>query len=110
MDKEIKTEKINCWEFKKCGREPGGLKADLGVCPVSIEKGLDGEHGGKNAGRACWVVAGTLCDGEIQGTFAKKIDSCFLCDFYMLVKKEERPRFNIPGILLGKITLTKVPA
>ena len=27
---------INCWEVKKCGREPGGAKvAELGVCPAS---------------------------------------------------------------------------
>jgi len=27
--------KYNCWEFKKCGREPGGEKADrLGICPA----------------------------------------------------------------------------
>jgi len=29
---------VNCWEFKKCGREPNGLKAiELGICPASIE-------------------------------------------------------------------------
>ncbi|MGE5174112.1 MAG: two-CW domain-containing protein, partial [Betaproteobacteria bacterium] len=27
-------EKLNCWEHKKCGRQPGGHKvAELGVCP-----------------------------------------------------------------------------
>lgn len=26
--------KLNCWEFKKCGRETGGLKIkEMGVCP-----------------------------------------------------------------------------
>lgn len=50
--------KINCWEFKKCGRESGGAHAyDFGVCPAATEKRLNGTHGGKNAGRACWVVA-----------------------------------------------------
>ncbi len=66
--------KLNCWEFKKCGREPGGTHAnDLGVCPTTQEMRLDGVHGGINAGRSCWVVTGTLCRGEVQGTFAKKI-------------------------------------
>jgi len=42
--------KPNCWEFKQCGREPGGLLSDeLGVCPASTETRLDGVHGGKNA-------------------------------------------------------------
>ncbi len=50
------SKKINCWEFKKCGREQGGEHAhDLGVCPSAIEKKLDGVHNGMNAGRACWL-------------------------------------------------------
>lgn len=29
--------KLNCWEFKKCGREPGGLKArERGACPATV--------------------------------------------------------------------------
>ncbi len=82
--------KINCWEFKKCGREPGGKKAaDLGVCPSATETALDGAHGGKNAGRACWVVAGSLCGGKIQGTYAQKLLNCWRCDFMNTVKREE---------------------
>ncbi len=65
--------KLNCWEFTKCGREPGGIREhELGTCPVPGEKRLDDVHGGVNAGRACWVGAGTLCDGKVQGSFAKK--------------------------------------
>lgn len=84
--------KLNCWEFKKCGRQPGGHKAaELGVCPVTTYQGLSGAHGGKNAGRACWVVAGSLCGGKIQGTFAQKLHNCWRCDFMNTVKKEEDP-------------------
>ena len=80
---------INCWEYFDCGREPGGARvSELGVCPATIALTLDGTHGGKNAGRACWVVAGTFCDSLLQGTFARKIDSCEQCDFYILVKSE----------------------
>lgn len=33
----------NCWEFKKCGREPGGAKAsELGVCPAATDASSDG--------------------------------------------------------------------
>ncbi len=33
--------KLNCWDFKKCGRQSGGEKAhELGVCPASTEKRL----------------------------------------------------------------------
>jgi len=89
----IKTAvKLNCWEFKKCGRQPGGEKVeDLGVCPATIAKELDQAHDGKNAGRACWVVAGSLCGGKIQGTYAKKLLNCWRCEFMNMVKQEEDP-------------------
>lgn len=84
--------KMNCWEFKKCGRQPGGHKAhDLGVCPVTVSQDLHGAHDGKNAGRACWVIAGSLCGGKIQGTYAQKLTNCWRCDFMNAVKKEEEP-------------------
>jgi hypothetical protein len=84
--------RTNCWEHKKCGREPGGNKvADLGICPVTIYAELNGAHGGTNAGRACWVIAGSLCGGKIQGTYAKKLNNCWRCDFMNSVKREEDP-------------------
>ncbi len=84
--------KLNCWEFKKCGREPGGKKAaELGICPSTVAADLDGIHGGKNAGRACWVVAGSLCGGKIQGTYAQKLLNCWRCEFLNSVKREEDP-------------------
>ena len=86
--------KINCWEHKKCGREPEGTNAlELGVCPASVETRLSGTHGGKNAGRACWVVAGSMCGGKVQGTFAKRYGNCAVCDFPKLVKEDEGEDF-----------------
>jgi hypothetical protein len=84
--------KKNCWEHKKCGRQPGGHKAEeLGICPVTTYAELNGAHGGKNAGRACWAIAGSLCGGKIQGTYAQKLNNCWRCDFMNAVKKEEDP-------------------
>ena len=90
----VKTEnKLNCWEFKKCGREPGGINSNsLGVCPASTETYLDGIHGGTNSGRVCWIVAGTFCKGEIQGSFANKYHNCEKCDFYHTVKNDEKEK------------------
>ena len=86
---EVKA-KRNCWEHKKCGRQPGGHKVnELGVCPAATNSELNGAHGGTNAGRACWVVAGSLCGGKIQGTYAKKLFNCWRCDFMNAVKREE---------------------
>ena len=80
----------NCWEFKNCGRESGGAKADeLGVCIAANESSANGINGGLNAGRICWAVAGTLCQGEVQGEFAAKMDNCIKCDVYHSVNDEE---------------------
>jgi len=93
--------KRNCWEFKKCGRQPGGFKSmELGVCPAAANESLDGVHEGANAGRSCWVVAGTLCGGEVQGTYAKKSSNCRQCDFYLMVAGEEGEKFQNSFALL----------
>lgn len=82
--------KPNCWEYLKCGREPGGVNAEeLGVCPASTFLPFGGVHGGTAAGRACWAVVGTMCRGEASGTFAKKLGNCRKCEFYNLVREQE---------------------
>lgn len=56
-----------CWEYMKCGRDKdASLK-----CPAY-----------PNFGRVCWAVAGTFCEGKVQGTFAQKYESCKKCEFY----------------------------
>jgi len=95
---------MNCWEFMKCGRGPDAPYLDGNhPCPVVLETSLDGVHGGSNAGRACWVVAGTMCGGDVQGTFAKKCPSCIECDFYKMVEQELGHRFLQPKTLLRMI-------
>ncbi len=65
--------KLNCWEWKKCGREAGGkLATKFGVCPAYPD-----------GGQRCARVAGTLCGGKVQGTFASKFLNCMKCDFYL---------------------------
>ena len=56
---------MDCWEFKKCGKDNGG------GCPAYPDNG-----------KQCARVAGTMCGGEVQGTFALKLASCMECDFY----------------------------
>ncbi len=100
--------KLNCWEFKKCGRQPEGPHVqDMGLCPASTEEALDGTHDGVNAGRACWVVAGTYCKGQVQGAFAQKFKNCEACDFYKLVRSEERFRFTLSAVLLARVRSKK---
>jgi CRP-like cAMP-binding protein len=80
----------NCWEYMKCGRQPGGDKVDeLGVCPAADDRSYQGINRGRNAGRFCWAVAGTFCGGKVQGTFADKRESCLSCGFFNKVRAEE---------------------
>ena len=96
--------KQNCWEYKMCGREPGGLKVTLlGACPAAAESKLDGLHAGKNAGRACWAISGTLCEGKVQGTYAQKLSNCLACEFYQLVGREEGDAFISCKEILGRL-------
>ena len=96
--------KQNCWEYKKCGRETNGVKTkELGVCPAAIEARVDGTNSGKNGGRACWALAGTLCGGKVQGEFASKLVNCMSCDFYQLVGKEEGANHESSKSIIAKL-------
>jgi len=105
--------KMNCWEFTSCGRESGGRRVkELGVCPVALHEDLEGAHDGEKAGRACWIVAGTLCGGKVQGAYAQKLMNCWRCDFMTQVKKEEEASsFGFSHTRLGiEKTLEKAKA
>jgi len=78
------------------------MAAKAGVCPAAKEKRLNGVHCGKNAGRACWAVAGTFAKGNIVGSFAGRHKSCISCKFYQMVKVEEGKYFW-PVPLMHKI-------
>ncbi|MEJ2324250.1 MAG: ATP-binding protein [Nitrospirota bacterium] len=65
---------VPCWEFMKCGRDTDSeIK-----CPAY-----------PHFGRVCWVVAGTFCEGKVQGTFAQKCEDCRKCEFYRKVTARE---------------------
>lgn len=86
--------KANCCEARRCGREPGGAKTiEFGICPAVQTGG--GTNRGTNGGRVCWAVAGTLCGGQVQGTFAQKAFNCMQCEFYRAVRKEEGAEFHL---------------
>ena len=94
---------LNCWEFKKCGRQPGGSRvSELGVCPASISTKADGLNHGRNGGRICWALSGTLCGGKVQGTFASKLGNCMECEFYRLVRTEQGKDLQSVNALQGR--------
>ncbi len=60
--------RLNCWEIKRCGREPGGSKSEeLGVCPAATDISADWINGGKNGGRICWAIVGVFCVNRVNG-------------------------------------------
>ena len=65
------SETIRCWEIKGCRNEE---------CP---------SYGDQDY--RCWLTTGTLCGGQVQGEFAKKIKTCFDCEIFK----------NISGDSLG---------
>jgi diguanylate cyclase (GGDEF)-like protein len=58
-----------CWETLPCNKED---------CPVRTR----GDY-------RCWLIAGTLCGGKVQGVFAKKFGTCVSCVVYK--QYHERP-------------------
>ncbi|MBU0674352.1 MAG: hypothetical protein KJ950_06890 [Proteobacteria bacterium] len=65
IDETINRVESRCWELKNCSETN---------CPAY-----------KNECGRCWLIAGTMCGGEIQGRFAAKYDSCTSCEVYRLV-------------------------
>lgn len=97
------NKKINCWEYNNCGREPGGFNSQNGnICPASIETLAEGINRGKNAGRCCWAISGTLCHGLKQGTKTEKLEKCVKCDFFNKVQEEEHRCFTIFSEILSR--------
>ncbi|MHB8053773.1 MAG: two-CW domain-containing protein [Candidatus Aminicenantales bacterium] len=85
----------NCWEAKECGRQPGGKNAEkFSICPAALpNEYFDGLNKGEHCGRFCWAVAGTLCGGTVQGTYAKKLIACLSCEFLGRVNEDEGREF-----------------
>ena len=75
------TELLNCWEIKNCERQKGGMKVyELGECIASKS----------DMGHSCWAIAGTFCGGEVQGTYAQKLNNCMACEFYQSFDLKQR--------------------
>ena len=60
-----------CWEHMQCKQDVNHDES----CPAY-----------PHFGKICWAVAGTLCAGKIQGTYAQKIHDCHRCGYYRMVQ------------------------
>ncbi|MDA8084435.1 MAG: GGDEF domain-containing protein [Nitrospiraceae bacterium] len=63
LDLVRKNVSVRCWERKDCHNIS---------CPAR-----------NNYKERCWLVAGTMCGGKVQGEFALKYKSCTQCDVYV---------------------------
>ena len=75
--KKEKDEKIkSCWTVKRC---PSGRKRQ---CPAWEFR----------AGKLCWFINGTICEGTVQQDWGKKIKMCRTCEVFtpLLAPKEKR--------------------
>jgi len=82
------TRKLNCWQFKNCGREKGGLLAGaLGECPVASALKYDGLNDGVGGGRACWMVEDSCC--RMIALARGQGNPCRHCEFYQRVLYEQ---------------------
>lgn len=89
--KKCDIARLNCWEVMACGREKDGKNvAEFGVCPAAADASFDGINSGRFAGRVCWAVAGTFCNGCVQGSYDEKRPTCLSCSFYQMVQDQER--------------------
>ena len=59
----------SCWDTKQCGKTE---------CP-----------GYENKDYRCWMVSGTHCRGEVQGSLHEKIVACRECDYYKYMHNEQ---------------------
>lgn len=102
---------LNCWEYQGCERGPDGARVgELGACPSAEERSLNGSNHGTNGGRACWVVSGTLCEGEVSGDFEDKRNECRKCAFFRRVQVEEGLEFDGSDVLLERYRGEEVTA
>jgi len=83
---------IRCYEYKKCGRELGGKNVEeFGYCPAALAPD-----------NYCWLVAGTMCSGTIEGTYAQKIDTCIICEYYNKMQEYNARRPRTRFFLFGQ--------
>lgn len=75
----LKSSRMNnhrpCWEVRKCSMK---IRKD---CPAWEF----------NAGHMCWLINGTICQGEVQRTWSRKMQICRKCTIFKSVLTSHIP-------------------
>jgi hypothetical protein len=92
-----------------CGKELARTKAqEIGVCSASSKTMLDRTDGSGDAGPACWVISGTVCDGTSQRSCMEEISDCMSSRLYDYACNQERQRLENSSNLLRKLDTEKL--
>lgn len=74
-----------CWDIRGCSKE------NREACPAWEF----------NLGHLCWFVNGTICRGEIQGSWGQKMKVCRTCEVFARtmnpINREEEERRRVRG-------------
>ncbi|MBF0368633.1 MAG: hypothetical protein HQL52_04170 [Magnetococcales bacterium] len=81
-----KNRKANCWEITECGKEF--------ACIAGTDTRYDGLLGGKNGGRFCAFIEGTLCKDGVPLTSEKKLEKCLNCKIYYEIINDNFPSIS----------------
>ncbi len=103
------SNKKNCWEIMNCSGIIEINREERALCPVLTTVSLDGVHQGFNAGRSCWEVPDTFCNGEPQGALKEKLEYCEQCRFFNIVKNEEGDNLRGPFSIQRLVKINKKP-
>lgn len=81
----------NCWDYMDCPEESREL------CPAFIEQ----------KGTECWLIEGTRCRGEVQGSVVAKLEHCRECQVYGYFN---RAKFGLQKkLLIALLLITLIP-
>jgi hypothetical protein len=73
-----------------------------GSCSTS-SKMYQGDEGNGDAGKACWLVVGGVCDGRSQRSCLDEMSDCASYRLYDYVCNQERQKLENSGNLLKKL-------
>ena len=100
---------MKCCEFMMCGKELARTKAqELGLCSASSKTMLDRTDESRDAGPACWIISGAVCDGTSQRPCMEENGDCMSPTLYDYMCNQERQRLENSSNLLRKLHTEKL--
>jgi EAL and modified HD-GYP domain-containing signal transduction protein len=74
----------------------------MGICPAALGSEWNNINHGEAAGRVCWAISGTFCNGKVQGAMQSKLSDCKSCEVFRQIHRDEGPLFVLAPIPVGE--------